>query len=185
MCRKSFFSIILYWLKCVSLWNWNMKLTRTLCVLFLCVQRRSAAKNMSQIWPFDVGKSCMRSLKTFSCRESHRTQWFETKKIKKAIVVHHGTHMRYLCTTRLWFSRVLSRYARGLSLNTTCDMCREGNSCGLVETRWEHVLCVCSGDDITHSMTSTWPQWKGRGEVRGRAHTPQVFNYVLRLIDPI
>ncbi len=76
-----------------------------------------------------------------------------------------------------WFYRVFLG-KRGAFHWTSCDMCREGNSCGLVaaETRWEHVLCVCSGNDITHSMTSTWQQWKER-EMRGRTRLCFVFDW--------
>lgn len=75
------------------------------------------------------------------------------------------THASNLCITLLSYL-LFSRYAWGLSLNASCDMCREETA--VVWLLQKPGESVCPGDDITHSMTSMWQ----RG-VRGRAQMPR------------
>lgn len=113
-----------------------------------------------------VGERCwILSLRTFnfSCCESHRQKQdslvWDKKKDKteeEAIVVHRSPDdtckppQRFLIL--LCFLGMLGAF-HWTHLATWVG----GNCCGLVavETRWEHVLCVRSGDDIIHSMTLT------------------------------
>lgn len=66
---------------------------------------------------------------------------------------------RVTWATRLFDTPVFSRYAWGLSLNTSCDMCREEAAVvGLPRKPGESVCCALSGNDIICSMTSPWQQ---------------------------
>lgn len=176
---------MLSWLSC-STQTWRIGLSRIQndlhFVLFLpprlmfwvCNSQQNCVTFEPLMYLEAVSERCW----TSSCRESHRhTQDAGLRlnaglRLKKdqtrenLFVVHHSAHTCNLPHHCSFDSPVFSRYARGLSLNTSCNMWGEETAVVLVaaETRWEHVPCVCSGNDITHSMTLTWQQRKAEGE---------------------